>query len=130
MALDLLKAGKPITVQDSKLRGVDNGDPEVTYTIHQISPAKNQAVIKAHSQQRRGFVEVDNLAVLDDLVDLALQGWSGILLDGVPAPCSRELKLSGLDFTRKQAIVETALSMTAARAEARAESFREPSSVG
>lgn len=129
MALRLLQEGTEHDVPEAELRGVEAPDPDVIYRLRKISPARNKAVIKAHTDDRRrgGAQVVDQLAVIDDLVDYALTAWTGVVDgEGAPAPCTRENKLAGLDYTRKSGIVEFAMSMDRARTEDRAASFREP----
>lgn len=113
MSLQLLEEDKRIEVIDSALPDVTDGDPETVYTVRQIPPEVNRSLGKRHTttpiNRRTGQREtvVDHEALLDDLVDYAIVSWSGILLKGEPAPCTRENKLL-LDFTRKTGLLSVA----------------------
>lgn len=130
MALQLMAEGDQIEVRDKDLPGVTDGDPEVVYQIRKLTPTVHRKFLKTHTKHEfvRGVGKVekpDTEAILDDLIDYVLVGWSGVILsDGSQAPCERMLKLSGLDWERKRAIVDKAGANELARApERRAESF-------
>jgi hypothetical protein len=133
MAISLLKETTRITVLDSDLEDVDNGDTGTSYTVRQIPPDVNREIAKKHtkytpnSRTHRRDEDVDNVGFMDDLIDYALMDWSGILDDGAPAPCTRENKLL-LDMPRKIALLKVA-GLNRVAAEVRAQSFRPPASV-
>ncbi len=132
MALNLLTEGEEFTVCDKDLVGVADGDPEVVYTLRKLDPPTHKAIVKRHTKAEflRGVGKVDktdSAAAADDILDYVLVGWTHVLLAGEPAPCTRELKLKGLDFTRRNALVDLAgMNAIAALPERRAESFRPP----
>lgn len=129
MPLELL-TNETFEVWDTDLPDVWDADPDVTYTVRAVSPAERRAIEKRHTDFQPaggGAQTTDFVAVLDDVIDLCVVGWTGILLRGEPAPCTRELKIAGLDFQRKQALRVVATSNR--RARGRAESFREPARV-
>lgn len=132
MALHLMSDGDQVEVADKDLPGVTDGDPDVHYTVRKLSPETHRKIVKAHSKSEfvRGVGRVerpDTDAITDDLIDYVLVGWRGVLLKGEPAPCTRELKLQGLDWERKRALLEKAGANEITRApERRAESFHPP----
>jgi hypothetical protein len=129
MALELLAEGKEFEVCDTQLTGVADGDPEVFYRIRTLDPRTHKKIVKTHTKMEPvrgiGRVEkIDSHAAAEDIFDYVLVGWRGVNLAGVPAPCTRELKLAGLDFTRRAAIVELAgMNEIVSVPERRAESF-------
>ncbi len=130
MPVQLLDPDKQITVKDSELEDVSDGDPETTYTVRQIPPEVNRDITKrstSHPPNRRtGSREtvVDHFAVFDDLLDYALIAWSGILDRGEPAPCERAYKMR-LDVARKAALLSRA-GVNEVVALQKAHSFRGP----
>lgn len=123
MSVSLLSGKTRITVADDKL-GVEGGDPGTSYTIRQILPDESKAIAKRHTVHRANGERVDQVALIEDLLDVALVGWSGVLIDGQPAECTREHKLL-LDGPRRMALLGVAgLNQTAA--EVRDASFRPP----
>lgn len=129
MALELLQDGEEFTVSDDKLPNVTDGDPEVSYRLRKIDPKHHKQITKQHTKPefQRGVGKVDKVdwaSTVEDLLDYALIGWSGVLLGGKPADCTRELKLKGLDGARRNALIELATSNARAAEEVRAESFR------
>lgn len=124
MPVSLLDGNTRITVKDSDLPGVENGDPSTTYTVRQILPSQSKAIAKKHTKNRANGERVDQVELIEDLLDAALVGWTGILLEGVPAECSRENKLL-LDGPRRMAILSVA-GLNRTDPEVRAESFRPP----
>lgn len=132
MPVQLLDADDRIVVKDSELVGVANGDPETTYTLRPIATDDHRAIMKANTTEvvdRRSHQkvpQVDWAGVNDATLDFVLLEWSGILVKGQPAACTREHKLR-LDATRRQALTDLAGMNQIARApEVREESFREP----
>ena len=129
MALNLLSEDDQFEVCDKDLPGITDGDPEVFYTVRKLTPATHRRIVKQHTKPvfERGVGKVDKtdgFAATDDILDYVIVGWRGVLLKGEPAPCTRELKLGGLDFERKKAIVDLAGMNDIARdPERRAESF-------
>lgn len=132
MPVQLLGDENRITVADNQL-GIDGGDPDTTYTVRQIPPHVNRALSKKHTEtpinRQTGHREqnVDQLALIDDLLDYALVEWSGIQLGGVDVDCTREHKLC-LDYPRKAALIGVA-GLNQVTQAAKAESFRVPPSV-
>ena len=133
--LQLIDHEDRLTVLDSELPGIVNGDSETTYTLRPISVEDHRrlrtqnttSVPNPRTQAKESVVQLE--ALNDDLLDFVLQDWSGILLKGQPAPCTRELKLK-LDGARRVALCDLAGMNRIARApEVRAESFREPAGV-
>jgi hypothetical protein len=129
MALQLMSEGDRITVCETDLPGIMQPDPEVSYTIQKMLPTEHRQLVKQHTRQEfvrgQGRVDITNTdALMDDMLDRVLVGWSGILLQGQPAPCTRDLKVRGLDWERKKAILDKAGANEIAREpERRAESF-------
>jgi len=129
MALTLLSGGKQITVRDDELDGVQNGDPETTYTVRQIDQARMREIRRRHTKPiftRQGREDkVDTDAVMDDILDETLIAWTGVLDGGEPAQLSRENKLL-LDFARKVALIGLAGSNEVQRQAEKERSFRRP----
>lgn len=123
MALQLLDDATPITVADTAL-GVDGGDPDVSYQVRQILPQQAKAIAKRHTHARSNGERVDQVSMLEDLIDAAVVGWTGILVKGEPAPCTREHKLL-LDAPRRLALLSVA-GLNRPAAEVRDASFRVP----
>jgi hypothetical protein len=112
MALKLAQDGDRITILDSDL--MKDGDPETTYILQPLSRDIYKKVVrqctskdKLNRRTRQMEEETDWAAVSESLIDYALVEWSGILFDGKPAPCTREMKLR-LDVTRAQALLDRA----------------------
>lgn len=132
MAIEVLSDDTQIQVVDTELSGVSNGDPEVSYTVRKLDPETHRKIVKKHT--RTEFVrgvgrvkETDTDALTDELLDYVLVAWVGVLLKGEPAPCTKDLKVRGLDWERKRALLEKAGANDIAREpERRAESFRPP----
>ncbi|MGE0451790.1 MAG: hypothetical protein AB7Q29_19610 [Vicinamibacterales bacterium] len=130
MAIEILDGDQTVDVRETELRDIENADADVVYTIRKLDPTTHRAITKRHTKPEfvRGVgrvKEVDLDAVNDDLLDHILVGWSGVLLRGAPAPCERTLKLRGLDWQRKRALLDKAGANEIAREpERRAESFR------
>jgi hypothetical protein len=130
MAISLLNATARIQVKDSDLDDVAGGDPGTVYTVRQITPDINRALAEKNTikvpnrKTHRMDSEVDNVALLDDLIDYAILDWTGILDNGEPAPCTRENKVL-LDQPRKLALLSVS-GLNRKAAEVRAESFRQP----
>jgi len=133
MALQLLDGDRQITVKDSELADIDGGDPGTTYTVRQISPAMNRELSKKHTKyainkhSHTRETVIDNIELMDDLLDHALIGWTGIQHRGEPVPCVREFKLL-LDYPRKAALL-TLAGLNQVAPEGRDESFRGAPSV-
>ncbi len=132
MALNLLTDSDEFDACDKDLIGVSDGDPEVIYRLRKLDPVNHKRLRKAHTKSEfvRGIGKVDktdDAAVADDIFDYVLIGWKNVLLNGQPADCTRELKLRGVDFTRRNALVDLAgMNEIAKLPERRAESFRAP----
>lgn len=129
MALTLLSGGKQITVRDDELEGVQNGDPETTYTVRQIDQSRMREIRRRHTKPiftRQGREDkVDTDAVMDDILDETLIAWTGVLDGGEPAQVTRENKLL-LDFGRKVALIGLAGSNEVQRQAEKERSFRRP----
>jgi hypothetical protein len=132
MALELLTDDQTFEICDTELENIQGkADPDVFYTLRPVPIALNRQTQKKHTKVTRpnGIREevFDREAFLDDLLDYALVSWTGILLNGKPAECVRDLKIRGLDWPRKLALLAVAGINRAAEAnEARALSFRKP----
>lgn len=130
MALHLMREDDQFEVCDKDLPGIPDGDPEVFYTLRKLTPGKHRAILKGHTkpefQKGVGRVDkTDGFAAMDDIVDHVIVSWRGVLIGGQPAPCTRELKLDGLDLDRKKALVDRAgMNEIAREPERRAESFQ------
>ncbi len=128
MALNLLDDTNRITVTDSELDDVQGGDPDTTYTVRQIPPSVNAEISRKHTKRkpnkRNGQMdtEIDQMALVDDLLDYALLAWSGIQHQGQPVPCERQFKTL-LDYPRKAALISVA-GLNQRAQEVRDESFR------
>lgn len=113
MAVKLLDSNNRIDVRDDALSDVQGGDPDTSYTVQQLTPEVTKQLSKKHTthpiNRRTGQreTEVDHLSLMDDLLDAALVGWSGVLAGGESAPCTRANKLL-LDFERKSALLRLA----------------------
>lgn len=109
MALELLSDDQEITIPDTTLEGVTGADADVSYTVRPIPLQLNRQLRKKHTKTSRpNGIKEDTFDVdgfIDDLLDYALIGWAGITYKGEPAPCTRELKIGGLDTARKQALL-------------------------
>ena len=125
MGIQLL--GGEVTVLDSALEDVADGDDGTSYVVRQIPPEVSKAMGKRHKQKRNGPVQ-DVDALIDDLVDYAVMSWSGVLMNGEPVACTREHKLL-LDLGRKRALIALAARNRVSRTEVREASFREPANV-
>lgn len=132
MALELLTEGETFTVSDDQLSGVTNSDPEAKYIVRRLDPKTHRKMTKSHTKREfvRGVGPVDKIdgaALSDDIMDYIVTGWSGVLFKGEPAPCTREMKLSGLDYHRRVALMDLAgMNEITSAPERRAESFRPP----
>lgn len=113
MALALSKTTDRIVLKDADL--VADGDPDVTYTVR---PLTAQAAAQIRAQVGRN----QNEAVYA-LLDHCLLEWTGVELDGQPAPCTREHKIM-LPLTVASEIVERASSRVVAQEAAKKDSFR------
>lgn len=131
MALHLLSDSDRITVTDADL--VEDGDPGTTYTLRPVSRGLYQRVSEKHAVRfggRRGL-KLDeqiafSVAINEELLDFALVEWSGILINGQPAPCDASHKTL-LDGPRVQALLGKAgVNQIQLSEEAKAASFRSP----
>ncbi len=127
MALQLLDGETRIEVLDTELANVIDPDPEVVYTLRQILPAMRLQLQRRKANPQTRQMEADGDATIDAMLEFALVGWTGILANGQPAPCTTEYKRL-LDQGRKLALVGKAASNRTAP-EGRDASFREPASV-
>lgn len=124
----LLKADATFTVAEPDIPGIADPDADVTYTLRPITRAQMSEIAARHTKREvdrrtRQMVDTtDHEAAGADMLDYCLMGWSGITLDGEPAPCTREWKLQGLSMPVQGAIVAFCLD---ARGEvAQRKSFR------
>jgi hypothetical protein len=131
MALSLIDPSAPIVVKDSELDGIVGGDPEVTYTLKPIAVEDHRKLQKTYTKQaidRRTHQKVDEVdfeGLADATLDFILVDWSGILIQGQPAPCVKANKLK-LDGPRRVALTGMAgMNQIARSPEVRAESFSE-----
>lgn len=130
MPIQLMSDEDRITVTDADLMG-GNGDTDTSYTLRPLTHDVYKRVGKQHTrtapnrQTRQMESRIDDqVAVMEDLIDYALVGWTGVLWNGEPAPCEREIKLR-LDGVRRTALLERAGMNQIVAAEAdRQSSFR------
>lgn len=113
MALRLARASDRTTVRDADL--VPDGDPDVTYTLR---PVTAQVAGRIRAKAGRSQEEV-----IYALLDHCLEAWSGVEIDGTPAPCDREHKLM-LPLVVASALVDRAASAFETQEAAKRESFR------
>lgn len=122
-----LQCSDEFTVEDVDLP-VPNGDPDVTYTLRPLSRDARKAIWAKHTKPKanpkthRMEPWTDVEAVGADTVDHVLIGWTGIFINGEPAPCERANKLM-LDEVRLVALVDKAGYTQEVRDKAKAESF-------
>lgn len=136
MALKLIDPDEPFTVTDVSL-GVGDGDTDTSYTLRPLTRDVWREIKKRHTtrvrNKRTGALdtEIDWEAFNDDLLDHVVIGWSGVVLShGEPAPCTRDLKLRGLDSARCAALLDVAGLNRVEAAEADAgDSFRRAGGV-
>ena len=130
MALELLDESDRITVRDAELEDVPDPDKDTTYTLRPITSEKQREIRKRHTtyvpnrNTGRKDPRFDEDAIQDDLLDHAIESWTGIVHKGTPLPCERQYKLK-LDVLRKAALLITAgLNRSEREAAAQADSFR------
>lgn len=130
--LNLIDPEEPLVVTDSELPGVRDGDPFTTYTLRPLSVEDHRRLLKECTKigidplSRQKTEEVDFEALNDATLDFVLTAWTGILLKGEPAPCTRANKLK-LEGGRQRALQNLAgMNQIARLGEVRAESFRQP----
>lgn len=129
MPLQLQTEDDQIVVKDTEL--VEQGDPETTYTVRFVTRETYQRVSTKHSARfggRRGLKLQEQIefavAVNEELIDYALVSWTGVLINGQPAPCDTVHKKM-LDGERAQGLLAKAgVNQIAAGEAARAASFR------
>lgn len=133
MPVHLMQADDRLTVTDDAL-GVQGGDKDTSYTLRPLTRETYREIIQRHTKKvpNRRTHQMDEVtdhpAAGDDLLDYAVVAWSGILLGGAEAPCTRENKLK-LDLPRASALLDKAglgEVTSFGAAERRAESFRGP----
>ncbi len=128
MALSLPADGDRITVRDDEL-GVMNGDPDTSYVLVPLTRETYRTLFRKHTKNvangrtHRMEPVMNNEALADDLIDVALESWSGVLCGGVVVDCTREYKLK-LDPSRTAALLDRAGINQVASSEGRQESFR------
>lgn len=130
MALRLTGQADIITLKDSEL--VPGGDAETSYRVRLLGREQYKDVVRRHTKPvpNRRTHQMENItdweAVGEDLLDLALDGWDGVLDGDAPAECSRVNKLK-LDSARSAALLDRAgMNQIANVAEQKASSFRRP----
>jgi hypothetical protein len=119
------------TVRESDVPGVDNGDPDVTYTLRLVTRTAAKAIGQRRTEkkldpQSRRFVDVVNTEDIDlDLIDYAIVDWAGIVSDGIVVPCDAESKraFAEQNLGISRALVSLACETPRAEEE-RAASFR------
>ncbi len=131
MPVQLIDADDRITVCDADIPGIADGDKDTTYTLRPIAVDDYREIVKANSvdvidrRTHQKTKQTDWEKVNDDQIDFVLVAWTGIVVKGQPAECSRANKLK-LDGVRRQALCDRAGINQIQRApEVRAESFRE-----
>lgn len=133
MALELKKADTITTVTDAEL--VPEGDKDTTYQVRHLTTEKHREIEKQNTKMvpnkrtHQREPELDADAFTEDLIDYIVAGWSGVVANGEPLPCTREYKLL-LDAARKRALLVYAGSNEIVAApERRAESFPDAAGV-
>ena len=128
--LKLTADNETIDITDAAL--VSDGDPDTTYVVRMLTRHQQSELIKKHTTKRpnKATRQMESVtdweAVGEDQLDAALVGWQGVMWEGQPAPCTKELKLR-LDILRAKALLDLAgVNQVQAVAEQRAESFRAP----
>lgn len=138
MALLVRDDAEELTIRDIDLDGVEDGDPETTYHIRVVPPAKYQELQRKHTRKvvnrvthRREDV-VDQDALTEDLVDYLLIGWDGVIYkrSREPVPCTRENKLQCITGPRMLGLMKAASINEVEAAEVRSASFRPAPDVG
>jgi hypothetical protein len=105
-------------------------DPEVEYQIRPIPTETARAIYKKHTVQqfdRRNHRKIDDTnqeAVSNELLDVCLIGWKGVVDRGQPVPCIAENKL--ILPTQIQAAIVDVAQQGRVTPEEKAASFREP----
>ena len=99
MARTLLQDGQTVVVTEEEL-GLEAPDPDVRYTLRMISLEDMKAIRLKNTpkapNRRSGRMEsgeTDPIGFGFDCFETCLVDWSGIVVDGKPAPCNRETKL-------------------------------------
>ena len=138
MALLVRDETERLDVADSKLEGVDDGDPETVYTIRPLTQRIIDDIRARHTRSvlnkvtHRKESVTDDRAMAEDLLDYLLVSWSGVLFKASrePVPCTKDYKIQALAGTRVEALFKLAGINEVERAEVRAASFRTTASVG
>lgn len=139
MARSLVKQDAIVEVREEELDLPCPADPDAVYSVRWIPPSENERVRakhvpkrwdkRTHQQVEQDATAEQGKAVIDDLLDYCLIGWSGVVDNGSQVPCERENKLA-LPRPVKISLVEFALMEGASRQERQKQSFREPARVG
>jgi hypothetical protein len=100
-------------VKEVDLPDVQEADPDVSYTLRPLTTGKYRELQKKNTRPvvnkatRRMEEEVNSEGLADDLIDHVIAGWTGIIIRGTPADCTRAYKLL-LDGPIKIALVGVA----------------------
>jgi hypothetical protein len=93
--------------------GLDGAQPDVSYTLRLLPIEQMKALHRKNTQKvrspRSGVLvsgETDSIGFGFDAFDYCVVDWSGITLNGQPAPCSRDNKL----LLAKNAALVTAIA--------------------
>jgi hypothetical protein len=115
MALELRQDSDRFTLLDSDL--VADGDPGVTYTVRPLT-----ASAAAKIRQKVGRSQQEAIFAI---LDYCLESWTGVEVNGEPAPCDRDHKVM-LPLSVASEIVERASARLTGQESAKRESFRSP----
>jgi len=125
-----------LVVYDDQLKDVDDG---VTYTVQRITPSEVAQIRRPYVKRQfsRRPTRPEELPIegdearqmTDDLLDRVLVAWTGVVVNGQPAPCDRAHKAL-LDFRRKGALIQASMASQVEREAGRKESFRATEGVG
>lgn len=127
-----------VTVTEADL-GIENPDPDTTYTVRIVSRGVYRDMQRQHTKRRpvQGAMEetIDWAAFEDALLDYLLRDWTGFVTRAAngalePLPCSKAAKLGlepykqGVDGHVRVALLKFASENQRVEAQAQAASFR------
>jgi hypothetical protein len=141
MAHELFKTGSTFTVTDEELGRVADkegrtfqGDPDTTYTVQYFTADDANRLNKQATTQKynpatqRMETEFDGLAYALSILDHVIQGWTGIVRDGVPLDCILANKRI-LPANRRERLLILSQENVQVKAAEQAASFRPVASV-
>jgi hypothetical protein len=130
MARQLHDDSSTFEIQETDIPGIEQADPEVTYTLRPLTTKKYRELQKQHTklvpnkQTRQMEQKLDGEGFTDALVEYVIADWRGVYDKGEEAPCSAENK-QRLDGPTKAALVNVAgLNRIESADDDREQSFR------